>query len=195
MLYEKYAAFHGHTVEIENLPQLRARVKLAALKGDAAVEEVIQDIFKDFSKAALERVYVHLHGVQKLEKVALKGLLGGIGALMGLGPLAARGFKSMGQKHKLEEALRQVVRRHPQLAQDPEQTARNFELISHFAPDLAMEPTSAGSMLMQLNALGGAAITPDFIKKIIDIQQLRQPSGHDLMSGGAKAMGTLGGMF
>jgi len=195
MLFEKYAMFHENEVEIPDLPKIRAAIKLAALQGEDLVTEVIQEAFKDFSKEAKERIFSHLQGIAMVEKSAwLKPIIGSLGIGFGLAPAIGKIYKNTRTKGQLERALREVLRRTPALTRDPEQTARNFELLMHFAPAIASEPTAASAILIQLQSLGESAITPDLLKRLVDVQKLRTPSA-DVYESAAKGLTSAGKLF
>ncbi len=190
MLFEKYNIFHTG-VQPEKIAQARANVKLAAVKGNLDV--YIKETFEGFSKEAMERVAIHLQGIQMIEKnaqvkEAIGDVLKGMGAAFGLAPLFSNAARGLGRNSRLKQSLASAVRLSPELAQDPDQTARNFELIAHFAPDIAEDSNAVGPLLKQLHALGPSAITLDQIKKLIEAQKLMRPSSFDLMSGAAKSL-------
>lgn len=70
---------------------------------------------------------------------------------------------------RIQESMKQILRENPDLRTDPN-TARYFQAIVDFAPDVAANPLVAGNVLVQLHRLGPTAVTPKTIAELLDIQ-------------------------
>lgn len=164
------AKFSAHTMKLAVLPD-----------GPTRIVDFMVDMLNKFGQdepmvverlAKIAEVFVKTGG--HAEKTALQDMANSLQMLAATLPmkqlLKQREEEEM-RNQQLQTSFKKIMVDHPVLTSDPKTLAQHFEVISRFAPDIAVDPTVTGSMLRQLQRLGPGALTHQFVGELRKLQE------------------------
>lgn len=98
-------------------------------------------------------------------------------------PLIVSGIRSIVEKFELRSSMRQILKEHPELRNDPN-VPHYFQMLSSFSPSVATNPLLAGNLLKKFHETGPSFVQPGTLKELVDIQggaqKLTDPLRQDL---------------
>jgi len=98
-------------------------------------------------------------------------------------PLVASGIRSIVEKFELGSSMRQILKEHPELRNDPN-VPHYFQMLSSFSPSVATNPLLAGNLLKKFHETGPSFVQPGTLKELVEIQtgaqKLTEPARQQL---------------
>jgi len=84
-------------------------------------------------------------------------------------PLIVSGIRSVVEKFELRSSLKQILKEHPELRNDPN-VPHYFQMLSSFSPAVATNPLLAGNLLKKFHETGPSFVQPGTLKELVEIQ-------------------------
>lgn len=125
------------------------------------------------------------------------GLAASIGGLaLGAAPYVAHARRQSARQGRIKQSLQEVMRDHPELRSNPH-TARYFQAIVDFAPDVAANSLVAGNVMKAMHQIGPSAVSPKMISELLQVQRSHEdrPTGAQYLGEYAKQVGSAGKAF
>ena len=98
-------------------------------------------------------------------------------------PLIVSGIRSVVEKFELRSSLKQILKEHPELRNDPN-VPHYFQMLSSFSPSVATNPLLAGNLLKKFHETGPSFVQPGTLKELVEIQtgaqKLTEPARQQL---------------
>jgi len=180
MISKRYESlFRTDTHEKRAFVSFSAHVtKLAVSDDNEGIASFVREVFKSEDPAVLGRLVkiaeVFVEEGSTEEKLAFNPLLSGLQQAMALQPVheLQRSREAEKTRHEaIKGSLAQIVQSNPELAADPHNLAKHFEVLTRFSPDVAADPTLSGNILGQLQKLGPGAMTHSLVAELQKMQR------------------------
>lgn len=113
------------------------------------------------------------HALSKQAEFPYKPVQLGLSALttgLAAAPFIAHMAHKSGQEKKIKASLKAILNDHPELRDDPN-TARYFQAIVDFAPDVASNALVAGNVMKTMHQIGPGSVTPKMISELLQVQK------------------------
>ena len=188
MLSKRYEIlFRTDTHEKRAFASFSAHVTKLAVNGNTeGISDFVREVFKSEDPAVLGRLVkiaeVFVEEGSTEEKLAFNPLLSGLQQAMALQPVQElqRSHEAEKARHdSIKGSLAQIVQGNPELAADPHNLAKHFEVLTRFSPDVAANPTLSGNILSQLHKLGPGAMTHSLVAELQKMQREQDASRNE----------------
>lgn len=177
-VYKDYEGIYGElsSTEKEDIGKFAADLMAAKLSNDAGkINELLKSAASDIDNIDDVEAFIGL--ASWLEKEASvetrnalsKYVLPIAGLAFQATPLAVAGVRAAGRAMKYKEVFKTILKEHPALKDDPN-TSRYYDMIKSFSPDVASNALVAGNVMEELRQLGPAAVTPQRIGELLQLQ-------------------------
>lgn len=147
-----------------------------------AVAELLPYIRNSIKEIDAEAVMGKVASWQQTAGLALSAGGLALGAAPFIGHMRRRGQRN----ERIKKSIKEVMQEHPELRNNPH-SARYFQAIVDFAPDVAANPLMAGNVMRTMHQIGPSSVTPKMISELLQVQR-----GHEERSTPDQAAGEFG---
>jgi len=162
----------------QQLARVCGIAKRAASQGDdIGILEAVTEAMQGLSHEAVEDVKVAVEEVlpsidPEFAKVA-SNIARGLGLLLGTGTLLRSGLNKAQRQERFKQSFMQMLQRNPHLKDRPNEVSEAFQVLSTYAPSLAVDPIASGHFVSNVMRLGQGAISPAMIKELIETESAK----------------------
>lgn len=158
--------------------------RAAVMNSQELLDKAVAVALEGLSKEAVEDVKDLVEEVLQVtdpefKKVA-NPLMRSLGVLLGGSSLFRSGLDRTTRNQRMTRSFKDMLMKNPHLKDRPDAVAEAFQVISNYAPTLAMDPIASGHIVSNIVRLGQGAISPAMIKELIQTEQAKtgDPQAH-----------------